>query len=129
MTTMQRTLITIGSLSLATAILFAGYGFHALGDALTPQQHQAWSLAFQMQSFHALGFFLIAFLTDRITGSLLLLKLAALGMIIGTLLFTGNIYARILGGLEVLIQITPYGGTAFLISWVLMAIAAWRGRS
>ena len=128
MTTLQRILIIIGSLSLATAILFAAYGFHVLGDVLTQQQKQAWSLAFQMQSFHALGLFLVAFLTGHLNRSLPLLKLAALGMMVGTLLFSGNIYARALGGPEVLVAITPYGGGMFLISWVLITVAAWRSR-
>ena len=69
MTTLQRILIIIGSLSLATAILFAAYDFHVLGDVLTQQQKQAWSLAFQMQSFHALGLFLVAFLTGHLNRS------------------------------------------------------------
>ena len=128
MTTLQRVLIIIGSLSLATAILFAAYDFHILGDVLSQQQKQAWSIAFQMQTIHALGLFLVAFLAGHLDRSLPLLKLAALGMMLGTLLFSGNIYARALGGPEVLVEITPYGGAMFLISWVLIAGAAWRSR-
>jgi uncharacterized membrane protein YgdD (TMEM256/DUF423 family) len=41
-------------------------------------------------------------------------------------LFSGSLYALVLTGTKPLGIITPIGGVAFLVGWLLIAIAAWR---
>jgi uncharacterized membrane protein YgdD (TMEM256/DUF423 family) len=47
-------------------------------------------------------------------------------ILLGTLLFSGSLYLMVLSGLRSLGMITPLGGIAFLIGWVLLAVAAWK---
>jgi uncharacterized membrane protein YgdD (TMEM256/DUF423 family) len=44
----------------------------------------------------------------------------------GVSLFSGSLYALVLTGTKPLGIITPIGGVAFLVGWLLIAIAAWR---
>ena len=43
-------------------------------------------------------------------------------MIIGIVLFSGSLYLISINGYAKLGVITPLGGTAFIVSWVLLAI-------
>ena len=42
------------------------------------------------------------------------------------MLFSGSLFALALTGVKGLGAITPIGGTAFLIGWVVLAVKAWR---
>lgn len=46
--------------------------------------------------------------------------------LLGTLAFTGSLYAMALGAPRILGAVTPLGGLAFMIGW---AVLAWRGFS
>ncbi len=48
---------------------------------------------------------------------------------LGILLFCGSLYAIAFGAPRVLGVITPIGGTAFLLGWLALAIAAWRSET
>jgi uncharacterized membrane protein YgdD (TMEM256/DUF423 family) len=45
----------------------------------------------------------------------------------GTLIFSGSLYLLALTGMRGLGAITPVGGVLFLLGWLLLALAAWRG--
>ena len=55
----------------------------------------------------------------------ILLKLV-LVLLTGTVLFSGSLYAMVLTGVRALGIITPLGGIAFLLGWLILAIAAWK---
>ena len=46
----------------------------------------------------------------------------------GTVLFSGSLYLLALGGPRWLGPVTPLGGLALLAGWLLLALAALRGR-
>lgn len=43
-------------------------------------------------------------------------------MVAGTLLFSGNLYLRSLADYHALHAVTPWGGGAFILSWLALAI-------
>ena len=47
-------------------------------------------------------------------------------MVIGLVLFSGSLYLLALTGLRWLGMVTPLGGTAWIIAWVMVARAALR---
>jgi len=124
MTGTNQAFIITGALSLTLAAILSAYGFHGLGDEISPAKQQSWGWAVQMQNYHSLGLMLIAALSHQWAGSMLL-KGAGILMIVGMLLFSGSIYAEILGAPEALGEIAPYGGTAFMLAWLLVALAAY----
>ena len=51
---------------------------------------------------------------------------AGWAILLGTVLFSGSLYLMVLTGLKPLGMITPFGGIAFLLGWLLLGIAAWQ---
>ena len=52
------------------------------------------------------------------------LSVAGWAFLVGTLLFSGSLYAYGLTGLKRLAMITPFGGLGFLVGWLALAIGA-----
>jgi uncharacterized membrane protein YgdD (TMEM256/DUF423 family) len=127
MPTAPRTFLIIGCLSLLAATQLSALGFHALDAVLTAPQKAAWQWANQLQFFHSLGLVLLALLAAPLNNSRLLTA-ASILMLAGIFLFSGSIYVNSLGLLPVG-QLAPLGGGAFMLAWLLVAIAAWRVRA
>ena len=113
--------ITSASLLLLAGTILGALGSHALTDRLTPQKLNSWELAVQYQMAHSLGIILIAILYEQTLRPLL--RWAGALMLAGIFLFSGSIYATALGAPAALGQIAPYGGSSFMLGWLLLAIA------
>jgi uncharacterized membrane protein YgdD (TMEM256/DUF423 family) len=105
------------------AVVFGAFGAHALSDRLEPAAIEVFKTGVQYQMYHALALIL--------TGILLKSKPsknianAALSFILGIFLFSGSLYIMTLGKLTNVEfgwigPITPIGGLAFIIGWVLL---------
>lgn len=125
MQTVERSLIVTGCLLLTAAGALSAYGFHGLADSISPARQESWQWAVDMHFYHALGLILVGLLGSRTTPRWVP-RLAGLAMLGGILIFSGLIYAEILGAPAAWGEIVPFGGTLFMVSWVLLAIAAWR---
>ena len=53
---------------------------------------------------------------------------AARAWVIGVVLFSGSLYGIALGGPRWLGPVTPLGGIALMLGWLLVAIAGWAKR-
>ncbi|MCB1596615.1 MAG: DUF423 domain-containing protein, partial [Gammaproteobacteria bacterium] len=54
--------------------------------------------------------------------------IAAGFMMLGLVLFSGSIYAEILGAPPAVGEVAPMGGTSFMLAWLLTGIAGFRIR-
>jgi uncharacterized membrane protein YgdD (TMEM256/DUF423 family) len=118
-----RTLCVAGLL-LALATACGAFGAHALKGQLAPERLQLWETAVRYQFFQALGLLGVG-LALRSSDADVLRAAAAL-LIAGVLLFSGSLYALALGAPRPLGALTPVGGLAWIIGWVLFAYGAWR---
>lgn len=84
-----------------------------------------WETAVLYHLVHALGLLLIGILC-HLMPDLALLRNAGWALLIGTLFFSGSLYLLVLTGVKPLGMITPIGGVAFLVGWILLAAAAWQ---
>jgi uncharacterized membrane protein YgdD (TMEM256/DUF423 family) len=50
-------------------------------------------------------------------------------MLAGLILFSGSLYVLSLTGQRWIGMVTPFGGLAFMIGWLLLAAGVWRGRT
>ena len=118
--TTERIFVALGALSALAAVALGAYGAHALpaNDTTT------WSKAVNYQMAHALGLLLVGVLAGRWPG--LAVRWAGALLVVGTLLFSGSLYALVLTGVRGLGWLTPFGGIAFMLGWLLLAWAAWR---
>jgi len=120
-----RALIVIGALAAAIAVMLGAFGAHALQERLSERALATWHTGVQYHFIHALALLLLAALWSHLASAWGAASAAA--FVIGILLFSGSLYALALGAPRVLGAIAPLGGTAFILGWVGLAIAAWRG--
>ena len=122
---LSRLLILVAGLSLAIAAMLSAYGFHGLPGKVPDAKLASWAWANQFQFFHSIGLILLALLLRHQPRSIPLRGAAAL-MIVGLVLFSGSIYAEILGAPAAIGEVAPLGGSSFMVAWLLTGIGAWR---
>ncbi len=102
------------------AVGFGSYAAHGLADA--PQAQEWVEKASRYQMYHALALLALASLPDRARR---LQLLAGVFFVAGIVLFCGALYGLALADLP-LRGVAPWGGTAFILGWLVLAIAAVR---
>lgn len=127
----QRTnsfLLAAGVLGLSGVVLGA-FGAHGLKATLLERgMMQAWEAAARYHLFHAVAALAVgAWIRAAPLGrGARLMHWAARSWCIGVVLFSGSLYWLALGGPRWLGPVTPFGGVALMIGWVLVAVAAFR---
>ena len=99
------------------------FGAHGLKAMLGPEMLAVYKTAVDYQMWHALGLGLIALLKHQAVASKLLLWAGWL-MFAGIILFSGSLYVLAIANIRWLGMITPFGGMAFLIAWLLVMLFA-----
>jgi uncharacterized membrane protein YgdD (TMEM256/DUF423 family) len=80
----------------------------------------------QYAIYHALALLALAALAEGAAGGSWFLAAAAWLFIAGTVLFSGSLYLLALTEIRILAWVTPWGGTAFMLGWIALAIFALR---
>jgi uncharacterized membrane protein YgdD (TMEM256/DUF423 family) len=119
---MDRLFFGLGSLSGFIAVAAGAFGAHALRARLTPDSLAVFETAARYQMYHALGLLAVAWASARWPGALP--HWAGWLFVLGTLLFSGSLYALALTGARWLGGITPFGGLAFLAGWLCLLLAS-----
>ncbi len=115
--------IIVGALNAFLAVALGAFGAHGLEGKLEPKYLEVWKTGVQYEMFHAIGLIAIGILSGKYPASSLL-SWSGWIMLIGIILFSGSLYVLSTSGIKVLGAITPLGGVAFLVSWVLLIIFA-----
>jgi uncharacterized membrane protein YgdD (TMEM256/DUF423 family) len=116
--------LAIAGLLLALATVFGAFGAHALKGQLSPDRLQVYETAVRYHFFHALGLMGVGLaLRFMDSGGL---RVAAVLITLGIVLFSGSLYALTFGGPRLLGVVTPVGGLALIAGWLVFAAAAWR---
>jgi uncharacterized membrane protein YgdD (TMEM256/DUF423 family) len=115
----------LGSLAMLLAVAMGAFGAHALKKTLTTELMTIYETAVHYHFYHALGLLVVGVLASRLPETALL-RGSGLLMAAGLLLFSGSLYALSLSGIRWLGAITPMGGTAFLLAWLLLLVAVIR---
>jgi uncharacterized membrane protein YgdD (TMEM256/DUF423 family) len=109
----------IAGLNGALAVLAGAFGAHALGDR---PYASAFTTGAHYHLIHAVAM-AVAALAARGPAKTLA-QSAALLFFVGTVLFSGSLYALTLTGVRIIGVVTPLGGLALIAGWVLLALAA-----
>lgn len=104
-------------------VLFGAFAAHVLEASLSPQRLAVFHTAVKYQMFHTLAILGLICL-DNVTGSQQLRSYAALFFLSGICLFSGSLYLLVATDMTKLAMITPVGGIAFLIGWILLLASA-----
>jgi uncharacterized membrane protein YgdD (TMEM256/DUF423 family) len=117
--------LTLSGISGFLAVALGAFGAHGLqskldGIAEGAKRLSWWQTAAQYHLLHALALAVVAIVVARAPQA----RYAGVAFTLGTLLFSGSLYAMALGGPRWLGAVTPLGGLGFLAGW---AIVAWCG--
>lgn len=115
---MDRTWLAIGSFSMFLAVAAGAFGAHALKGRLVPEMREVYEVAVRYQVYHALALLFVSVAAARPGGPVV--QVAGIAFLVGTVLFSGSLYAMALTGTRALGMITPLGGVAFLIGWLAL---------
>jgi uncharacterized membrane protein YgdD (TMEM256/DUF423 family) len=121
---MDRLFVTLGAVSGFVAVAAGAFGAHGLRARLAPDLLAVFETAARYQMYHALALLAVAWVAARWPGPLP--QWAGWLFVLGTVLFSGSLYALALTSVRWLGAITPLGGVAFLAGWICLALAARR---
>lgn len=121
---MDRLFFALGSASALLAVAAGAFGAHGLRSRLTPDLLVVFETGVRYQMYHALALLAVAWALTRWPGPWPVR--AGWLFVVGTLLFSGSLYALALSGARWLGAVTPFGGVAFLAGWVCLVLAAAR---
>lgn len=116
--------IIAGAINAFLAVAFGAFGAHALKEKLSDKYLAIWETAVQYQMYHAIGLIVIGILmSPNIIGHVSQLSWSGYLMLAGIVIFSGSLYVLSLSGIGILGAVTPIGGVAFLIAWILVIVA------
>ena len=119
---MDRTFLLIGALAGCIGVMFGAFGAHALRNRLSPEMLAVFETGVRYQMYHAFAVLIVALAAARFDGWLV--RAAGWAFTAGIVLFSGSLYALALTGMTTLGAVTPIGGLAFLVGWVLLIAVA-----
>lgn len=108
----------------AFGVALGALGAHALEGWLPDRFEDAakrldhWETAVRYQMYHAIGIVLIGLTPVIRSGSR---NLAGWLMLLGTILFSGCLFAWVLTDIKPLVTVVPIGGVCLIISWLVFA--------
>jgi uncharacterized membrane protein YgdD (TMEM256/DUF423 family) len=129
---MHKTFIAVGAVLGALAVAIGAFAAHGLKKIMDPEFVQLIETGVKYQFYHAFGLIAIGIIAQQMPS--IFFKWAGRLFILGTILFSGSLYA-----LSIIKQndlthfnwvgaITPLGGLSFITGWLLLALAVLRNR-
>ena len=121
LTPVSKQALSLGTINGFVVVMLGAFGAHGLEAKISADMLDVFNTGVQYHMFHVVGFVAVALIgmvkqkSRRLTFSLWFF----LG---GTILFSGSLYLLSITGLSQLGMVTPMGGVAFLIAWMLLFI-------
>ena len=113
------------AISGALSVMFGAFGAHGLEDRLSASYLNTFNTAVRYQFLHTLALLGIICLPDHLV-KLRTLHWVAISFAVGVLLFSGSLYLLVLFDISSLGVITPIGGAALILGWVLLLLSVRR---
>jgi uncharacterized membrane protein YgdD (TMEM256/DUF423 family) len=118
---MAKLFLIIGSILGGTGVMIGAFGAHALKNLLESSGRlETFETAVKYQFFHALAMILLGILMNNQEHSVY--QYSGYSFIVGTLIFSGSLYALCLSGITKFGMITPVGGVLLIAGWALLML-------
>lgn len=115
--------LTIGAIAMLWAVALGAFAAHALKSQIAPDLLTVYHTGVEYHFYHALGLLAVGLAVQRLPDSNWL-RASGWLMLVGILIFSGSLYLLALTGVRAFGAVTPIGGVAFMLAWVLFAVAA-----
>ncbi|WHX25959.1 DUF423 domain-containing protein [Virgibacillus halodenitrificans] len=110
--------LLLGVINGFLAVALGAFGAHGLEGKISEKALATWEKAVNYQMFHTMALLVTGLLATKITGSGI--SWAGWMFFIGIILFSGSLYIYSTTAIKTFAMITPLGGVAFLIGWVIL---------
>jgi uncharacterized membrane protein YgdD (TMEM256/DUF423 family) len=122
MTLMRQLVLRYGGLLAgfagASAVLLGAFGAHGLRSSMDSAHYELWHTAVEYHFWHALA------LTAAVLCARAKFSHVAVGaFVLGIVMFSGSLYALALGAARWIGIVTPIGGLAFIVGWIVLGLA------
>jgi len=118
---MAKLFLALGSINALLVVLIGAFGAHGLKARLTVENMAVFQTGVQYHFYHAVGLILLGLIALQIPISPYL-RWSGWLMLVGIILFSGSLYTLSITNIRWLGMITPFGGLAFIIAWLLLTI-------
>ena len=108
------------------AVLLGAFGAHGLAGRVSPERLAIWDTAAHYLGWHATTLLAVALLEVRMRGAWL--QVAAWAMVLGSVVFSGSLFALVLTDTPAWGAVTPFGGVVLAVGWGALALGALLGR-
>lgn len=125
---MAKNYLLVAAISGFLAVALGAFGAHGLKQKLSVDMLAVYQTGVQYHFYHTLALFGVALLMLHFPQSVSL-RWSALLFCVGIIIFSGSLYVLAITGIRWLGAITPLGGVAFLVGWILLAVAVWGWKS
>jgi uncharacterized membrane protein YgdD (TMEM256/DUF423 family) len=121
---MNKNFLSIAAISGCISVALGAFAAHKLKDILSADALNVFQTAVRYQFYHTFALLIVAILYEKFPNKLI--KWAGNCFIIGIILFSGSLYGltilRIndITGFDKIGIITPFGGTFFIVGWLLI---------
>jgi uncharacterized membrane protein YgdD (TMEM256/DUF423 family) len=118
--------LTASGVSGFLAVALGAFGAHGLQARLADSADGAkqlgwWQTGAHYHLMHALALAVVALVCVKAPQA----RYAGFAFVVGTVLFSGSLYAMALGAPRWFGAVTPFGGLAFLAGWAILAWCGW----
>jgi len=110
----------IGALLMALGVGMGAFGAHGLRSRLDTYSMSVYEKAVFYHFIHALGILLVSLLARTMAITQVAESRVGWLLLIGIVVFSGSLYTLALTGFRILGAITPVGGLAFIIGWLVL---------
>jgi len=111
------------------SVVIGAFGAHALKPLISAKMMMVFNTAVQYQMFHALALLILGVLLHTVVSTDLQIKrfrLAGNLFLVGLVLFCGSLYLLAITSVKIIGAITPFGGLAFILAWLVLLFALYR---
>lgn len=112
--------ILLAAISGFLATCLGAFGAHALKAKISIDMLAVYQTGISYQFYHSLALLLLGLLMIHYNNKYL--KLSGIMFTVGILLFSGSLYLLAITGIKQLGIISPFGGVAFMIGWLMLVV-------
>lgn len=121
----MQTLLLLAAFFGATGVAIGAFGAHGLSAILEANgRMDSFRTGTIYHLVHALALLGTALLMSQIDSQMLVY--AGYAFVAGILFFSGSLYILSIFDIRIMGAVAPIGGTAFIIGWILLGVAAWQ---
>ena len=112
----------VGATAGALGVILGAFGAHALKSRVGVDMLAVFETGVRYQMYHALALLAVGVVAQRGPGTWT--QAAGWLFVAGIVIFSGSLYVMTFTGARWLGAITPFGGVAFILGWIALALAA-----